>query len=162
MKKRGWKYTDSDLDWDVHWADREWMFEYFDHVHLENWQRVNHYRNDRELCRKDLLIKNVKRRKRQCEREKRYDEAAKYDFCPTTYVLPGDYALFVEEFKKHQGVPWIMKPIGRARKRDWRLRRSKTLQSGKLSFDGNPKITTWNPTLCSGTLQTPTWSVAKV
>ena len=23
MKKRGWKYTDSDLDWDFHWAERE-------------------------------------------------------------------------------------------------------------------------------------------
>ena len=45
MKARGWKFTDSDLDW----AEREWMFEYFDHVHLEQWQRVCHYRNDREL-----------------------------------------------------------------------------------------------------------------
>ena len=140
MKKRGWKYTDSDLDWDVHWADREWMFEYFDHVHLENWQRVNHYRNDRELCRKDLLIKNVKRRKRQCEREKRYDEAAKYDFCPTTYVLPGDYALFVEEFKKHQGVPWIMKPIGRAQgKGIFMFTKIKDIAKWKTEFRWKPE-----------------------
>ena len=40
------------------------MFEFYDQVHLEPWQRVNHYRNDRELCRKDLLIKNVKRKKK--------------------------------------------------------------------------------------------------
>eukprot|EP00942_MAST-04A_sp_MAST-4A-sp1_P008094 g8094.t1 len=140
MKKRGWKYTDSDLDWDVHWADREWMFEYFDHVHLENWQRVNHYRNDRELCRKDLLIKNVKRRKRQCEREKRYDEAAKYDFCPTTYVLPGDYALFVEEFKKHQGVPWIMKPIGKAQgKGIFMFTKIKDIAKWKTEFRWKPE-----------------------
>jgi hypothetical protein len=25
-----------------------------------------------------------------------FEEAAKYDFCPMTFVLPGDYALFVE------------------------------------------------------------------
>ena len=75
------------------------MFEYFDHVHLEQWQRVNHYRNDRELCRKDLMIKNIKRKKRQLEREKRYEEAKNYEICPTTYTLPADYALFVEEFK---------------------------------------------------------------
>ena len=117
MKKRGWKHTDSDLDWDIHWADREWMFEHFDHVHLESWQRVNHYRNDRELCRKDLLIKNVKRKKRTLEREKRYEEAANYEFCPTTFVLPGDYALFVEEFKRAPGQAWIMKPTGRAQGR---------------------------------------------
>ena len=24
------------------------------------------------------------------------EEASKYDFCPMTFVLPGDYALFVE------------------------------------------------------------------
>ena len=27
MKKRGWKQTDSDLDWDIHWSDRECKFD---------------------------------------------------------------------------------------------------------------------------------------
>jgi hypothetical protein len=40
------------------------------------------------------MIKNVKRMKRQLEKEKMFEEAAHYDFCPTTFVLPGDYALF--------------------------------------------------------------------
>ena len=44
-------------------------------MHLESWQRINHYRNGRELCRKDLLVKNLKRRKRQLEREGQYEEA---------------------------------------------------------------------------------------
>jgi tubulin polyglutamylase TTLL9 len=123
MKKRGWKFTESDLDWDVHWAEREWMFEYFDHVHLEQWQKVNHYRNDRELCRKDLMMKNIKRKKRQLEREKRYEEAKNYEICPTTYTLPADYALFVEEFKTSMSrngggsQMWIMKPTGKAQGR---------------------------------------------
>ena len=68
-KCRGWKETDAELDWDIHWADREWVYEVFDTVHLENWQRVNHYRNGRELCRKDNLIKNIKRMRRQLERD---------------------------------------------------------------------------------------------
>lgn len=114
LKARGWKETESEMDWDIHWCDREWMFEVFDHAHLESWQRVNHFRNDRELCRKDLLIKNVKRQKRNLEREKNYEEAAKYDFCPTTYVLPSEYALFAEEFKKSSNTTWIMKPIGKS------------------------------------------------
>jgi tubulin polyglutamylase TTLL9 len=140
MKKRGWKYTDSDLDWDIHWAERDWINEYFDHIHLEHWQRVNHYRNCRELCRKDLLIKNVKRRQRQCQREKRYDEAAKYDFCPTTYVLPGDYALFVEEFKKYSGVPWIMKPIGKAQGRGiFMFTKLKDIAKWKTEFRWKPE-----------------------
>ena len=56
--------------------------------------------------------------KRRLHREKRFDEAALYDFVPTQFTLPADYALFVEEFKRAQASSssstWIMKPIGRA------------------------------------------------
>ena len=102
------------MDWDVIWCERDWMAKYYDLVHFEQWQRVNHYRNQRELCRKDLMYRNVKKYKRRLEREKRYDEAAEFDFCPSTFVLPEDYAMFVEEFKRRSGLVWIMKPVGRA------------------------------------------------
>lgn len=82
-------------------------------MHLESWQRLNHYRNGRELCRKDLMAKNMKRRRRALEKEGKNEEAAAYDFIPTTFVLPREYSMFVEEFKKVGGV-WIMKPIGSA------------------------------------------------
>ena len=49
----------------------------------------------------------------QLEREGQYDEARQYDFFPVTFVLPREYAMFVEEFKRSGGV-WIMKPIGSA------------------------------------------------
>ena len=49
-----------------------------------------------QMCRKDLLAKNIKRHKRQLEKDGRLDEAARYDFIPITFILPGDYALFVE------------------------------------------------------------------
>ena len=60
------------------------------------------------------MIKNLKRAQRALQREGLDEEAAKYDFSPTTYVLPADYGLFVEEFKNHVGAFWIMKPIGKA------------------------------------------------
>ena len=61
------------------------------------------------------MVKNLKRHKKQLEREGKQAEAASYDFYPTTYNLPGDYSLFVEEFKKNQGAQvWIMKPIGKS------------------------------------------------
>lgn len=147
MKSRGWKESDATADWDIYWAERDIIYEMFDNMHLEHGQKVNHFRNGRELCRKDLLAKNLKRAKRQFERDGKYvcshmfhkyetlpfvrystEEAKVHDFFPVTYVLPGDYALFVEvsyqrsalltsksiqqEFKKNQGV-WIMKPIGK-------------------------------------------------
>lgn len=59
----------SDNDWDFYWADREYIYELLDTVHLENGQKVNHFRNGRELCRKDLLIKNLKRAKRTMEKK---------------------------------------------------------------------------------------------
>ncbi|KAH7488611.1 hypothetical protein PRIC1_007275 [Phytophthora ramorum] len=121
LLRRGWKET-LENDWDFYWADREYIYDLLDTVHLENGQRVNHYRNGRELCRKDLLIKNLKRAKRQMDKKARSEDAVtseldsilgSYDFFPVTYILPGEYAIFVEEFKRNQGV-WIMKPIGKA------------------------------------------------
>ena len=59
------------------------------------------------------MIKNLKRQKKQLEKEGKLDEANAYNFYPMTYCLPGDYSLFVEEFKKQGGI-WIMKPIGKS------------------------------------------------
>ncbi|TYZ59530.1 hypothetical protein PybrP1_003448 [[Pythium] brassicae (nom. inval.)] len=120
LLRRGWKET-SDSDWDFYWADREYIYELLDTVHLENGQKVNHFRNGRELCRKDLLIKNLKRAKRAMEKKAKAEDSSStetdslglYDFFPITYILPGEYAIFVEEFKRNQGI-WIMKPIGKA------------------------------------------------
>lgn len=36
------------------------------------------------------------------------------DIVPMTYILPGDYTIFVEEFKKNPNTTWIMKPTGGA------------------------------------------------
>jgi tubulin polyglutamylase TTLL9 len=110
---RGWKEVTEHDEWDFVWADREWIYSAFDKLHLEPWQRLNHFRNGRELCRKDLMAKNMKKQRRMLEKEGRHQEAASYEFIPTTFVLPREYSMFVEEFKKVGGV-WIMKPIGSA------------------------------------------------
>jgi tubulin polyglutamylase TTLL9 len=134
------------------WIDNE-----LDKIHLHEWQRINHFPNHQELTRKDLLIKNLKRTKRQLEKEvstlstgqseckplkfcdvcklsmtvtaaqvvlriftaeracitsavlqERSAEAAAYNFFPVTYVVPREYRMFVEEFKRTGGT-WIMK-----------------------------------------------------
>jgi tubulin polyglutamylase TTLL9 len=115
LAARGWEEVDdeSQSSWDFVWADRDWVYSAFDKMRLDPWQRLNHYRNGRELCRKDLMAKNVKRRRRTLEKEGKAEEAITYDFIPTTFVLPREYSMFVEEFKKTGGV-WIMKPIGSA------------------------------------------------
>jgi tubulin polyglutamylase TTLL9 len=45
--------------------------------------------------------------------QERQAEAAAYSFFPQTFVVPSEYRMFVEEFKRSGGT-WIMKPIGRA------------------------------------------------
>ena len=48
-------------------------------------------------------------------REDRQSEAAQYDFFPVTYLLPMEYGVFVEDFKRQADKPiWIAKPIGKA------------------------------------------------
>jgi len=114
MRSRGWKETDADTDWNLFWADKDWINETYDKIHLDPHQRVNHFRNHYELTRKDLLVKNMKRLRRMHEKEGRLEEAQKYNVCPTTFVVPQEYNMFVEEFKKHPGSTWIMKPVGRS------------------------------------------------
>jgi tubulin polyglutamylase TTLL9 len=70
--------------------------------------------SNKKLTRKDLLVKNVKRMIRTVEKEYGKQEAAKFDFISTSYVLPQEHALFQEEFKRNSGKVWIMKPVGKA------------------------------------------------
>ena len=51
---------------------------------------------------------------RTVEKEYGKQEAAKFDFISTSYVLPQEHALFQEEFKRNSGKVWIMKPVGKA------------------------------------------------
>ena len=50
------------------------------------------------------MVKNIKRFRKDMEKENN----------PIAYILPGDYTIFVEEFKKNPNTTWIMKPTSRA------------------------------------------------
>lgn len=52
-------------------------------------------RNCRELCRKDLLIKNLKRQKRRLHKQGEGEEAQAYNFWPTSFVLPVTYLYII-------------------------------------------------------------------
>ena len=57
------------------------------------------------------MVKNIKRYRKELEKEA---NEPILDFVPVTYVLPADYSLFVEEFRRNPHTMWIMKPIGSA------------------------------------------------
>lgn len=110
--RRGWAQCEGEHDWNVYWANIGTVKHLFsaDSLHrLRDDQLINHYSNHYELTRKDLMVKNIKRyRKDNAEEES-------CNFLPPSYVLPVDYSLFLEEFRRNPNSMWIMKPTGKAR-----------------------------------------------
>ncbi|XP_075032669.1 putative tubulin polyglutamylase TTLL9 isoform X3 [Mixophyes fleayi] len=107
-------YKQGDGEWDFYWCDVSWLRENFDHIYMEEHVRICHFRNHYELTRKNFMVKNLKRFRKQLERESGRFEAAKCDFFPKTFELPAEYHLFVEEFRRNPGITWIMKPVARS------------------------------------------------
>lgn len=68
------------------------------------------------------MVKNIKRYRKQLEKDLNpiavKDDEGNYvylDFIPKTYLLPQDYTLFAEEYKKNPRLTWIIKPSAKAR-----------------------------------------------
>jgi len=135
-------------------------------IRLTECQFVNHFPNFYELCRKDLLVKNFKRYRKDLERDgnelAERDEHGKYrllDIVPQTYLLPGDYNIFLEEFKRNPSV-WILKPNARAQGygivivnklsqiKKWAAQKLETMTSGRDSYLASRYVE--NPLLIGG------------
>ncbi|XP_072340746.1 polyglutamylase complex subunit TTLL1-like isoform X1 [Scyliorhinus torazame] len=124
FEKRGWIEASASEDWNFYWMSVQTVRNVFsveNGYRLSDDQIVNHFPNHSELTRKDLMIKNIKRYRKELEKEgsplAEKDENGKYvhlDFVPVTFMLPADYNMFVEEFRKNPNSTWIMKPCGKA------------------------------------------------
>ncbi|KAL9647289.1 hypothetical protein ABK040_011656 [Willaertia magna] len=120
FENRGWIRTDEDYDWNIYWANVGNVKQIFNPetgYRLSDAQVINHFPNHYELTRKDLMVKNIKRYKKEMEKLEDSSSPNKrniMDYVPLTYTLPGDYSLFVEEYKRNPSVLWIMKPSSKA------------------------------------------------
>ncbi|XP_050524069.1 polyglutamylase complex subunit TTLL1 [Daktulosphaira vitifoliae] len=123
FEKRGWLHVGPDDDWNFYWAGIQTcrsLFSIDSGYRMHDNQLINHFPNHYELSRKDMLVKNIKRYRRELEREgnllaQKLDGKYLYlDFIPVTFVLPADYNLFVEEYRKSGPSTWIMKPVGKS------------------------------------------------
>ena len=113
FERRGWVRA-SDDDWNIYWASVHSvrvLFNPDNGYRLNDNQIINHYPNHYELTRKDSMVKNIKRFRKDMDKEGLYIE----EFVPVTYSLPADYSMFVEEFRRNPNSVWIMKPPARAR-----------------------------------------------
>ncbi|SBS84508.1 ATP-dependent DNA helicase UvrD, putative (UvrD) [Plasmodium ovale curtisi] len=135
---RKWELTTHETEWNLCWSEKDWISEVYDTLSLKNDQFVNHFRNFYELTRKDLLAKNIKRLKKQSEKNKgglaTGGGTENLDITPVTFVLPLEYNMFLEEFKKKSNCMWIMKPIG------------KSQGKGIFLFDKISQIREWSGT----------------
>jgi hypothetical protein len=95
------------------WCEKEQIDWVFEKYRFAQGSKVNHFRGWGELCRKDMLSKNLKKFKRTLDKQGNSNESSEYDFLPSTYLLPSEYVIFFEEFKRQQSdkVLWIMKPV---------------------------------------------------
>ncbi|KXJ10393.1 probable tubulin polyglutamylase TTLL1 [Exaiptasia diaphana] len=124
FEKRGWVPCADDEDWNFYWASVQTVRAIFNvdtGYRLADDQVINHFPNHYELTRKDLMMKNIKRYRKELEKDNNplaeKDELGRYlhlDFIPVTFILPADYNLFVEEFRKYPSSTWIMKPTNRS------------------------------------------------
>ena len=98
FEKRGWISVAPDDDWQFYWASTTTcrnLFAVDSGYRMNDFQLINHFSNHYELTRKDLMVKNLKRYRRDLEREgnplAEKNEHGRYlylDFIPTTFILP--------------------------------------------------------------------------
>eukprot|EP00602_Paraphysomonas_sp_CaronLab_P000522 CAMPEP_0185019658 /NCGR_PEP_ID=MMETSP1103-20130426/2264_1 /TAXON_ID=36769 /ORGANISM="Paraphysomonas bandaiensis, Strain Caron Lab Isolate" /LENGTH=436 /DNA_ID=CAMNT_0027550087 /DNA_START=74 /DNA_END=1381 /DNA_ORIENTATION=+ len=120
FERRGWqRCNDGDNDWNIYWASVNTVRQIFNPesgYRLNDMQLINHFPNHFELTRKDLMVKNVKRYLKEVARDPSIlgRTHSPQDFVPVTYLLPADYSIFVEEFRRNPNAMWIMKPTARS------------------------------------------------
>jgi hypothetical protein len=84
MSKRfGFKLVDESEDWNLYWTDFSVSLERV--MVMKRYQKINHFPGMSEICRKDLLAKNLTRMQKQFPKD--------YNFFPNSWVLPGEYAI---------------------------------------------------------------------
>lgn len=103
FEKRSWVQVNPEDDWNFYWAGTQTcrnIFSVESGYRMHDNQLINHFPNHYELSRKDLLVKNIKRYRKDLERDgnplAEKTEASSYigakylhlDFIPTTFVLP--------------------------------------------------------------------------
>ncbi|XP_036003213.1 probable tubulin polyglutamylase TTLL2 [Fundulus heteroclitus] len=115
LLERGWKEYDGrkreEEDWNLYWRASA-----FPEYHsLLPWQRLNHHPKTAGICRKDLLVRNLRRMRATFG-------SALYDFSPTTFILPNEYTRFLAEYNRllparDRTACWICKPVDLSRGR---------------------------------------------
>eukprot|EP00048_Salpingoeca_helianthica_P017780 m.238968 g.238968 ORF g.238968 m.238968 type:complete len:400 (-) comp22180_c0_seq1:72-1271(-) len=120
FEQRGWQRVPAEEEWNFFWASKQTVHRLFDPANgfrFGDLQMINHFPNHWELTRKDTMVKNIKRYRKDLEKEghplaerNEQNRFVYLDIVPDTFQLPGDFSVFMEEFKRNPSSTWIVKP----------------------------------------------------
>ncbi|XP_006885278.1 PREDICTED: tubulin polyglutamylase TTLL13-like [Elephantulus edwardii] len=96
----GLKEVGEDEEWTVYWTDCSVSLERV--LDMKRFQKINHFPGMTEICRKDLLARNLTRM------QKLYP--AEYNIFPRTWCLPADYGDFQSYGRQRKTRTYICKP----------------------------------------------------
>ncbi|XP_014293793.1 tubulin polyglutamylase TTLL6 isoform X3 [Halyomorpha halys] len=91
---------ESQENWNILWSDYIVTCERI--KNLRRYQKINHFPGMAEICRKDLLARNLNRMSKLFPKD--------YDFSPRTWLLPIDLGEVTEYSKRHKSTTYILKP----------------------------------------------------
>ncbi|XP_066210723.1 tubulin polyglutamylase TTLL13 [Saccopteryx leptura] len=96
----GLKEVGEDEEWNVYWTDYSVSLERV--MDMKRFQKINHFPGMTEICRKDLLARNLKRMQKLYPWE--------YNIFPRTWCLPADYGDFQACGRQRKNRTFICKP----------------------------------------------------
>uniref|UniRef100_A0A8C9R621 Polyglutamylase complex subunit TTLL1 n=1 Tax=Scleropages formosus TaxID=113540 RepID=A0A8C9R621_SCLFO len=117
FEKRGWIQVSESDDWNFYWMSVQTIRNVFSvdtGYRLSDEQLVNHFPNHYELTRKDLMVKNIKRYRKELEKEgsplAEKDEKGKYIYLGTVCAgldLGPPYLLSDQMYYKNLMYKWV-------------------------------------------------------
>ncbi|XP_065942577.1 tubulin polyglutamylase ttll6 isoform X17 [Magallana gigas] len=99
-RKFGFKEVSDDEDWTLYWTDYSVALERV--MEMKKYQKINHFPGMSEICRKDLLARNLNRMNKMFPKE--------YNIFPKTWCLPADYGDFLAYTRQKKNKTYILKP----------------------------------------------------
>ncbi|XP_048248595.1 tubulin polyglutamylase ttll6-like isoform X1 [Haliotis rufescens] len=99
-RRFGFKEVSDDDDWSLYWTDYSVALERV--MDMKKYQKINHFPGMNEICRKDLLSRNLNRMLKMFPKE--------YNVFPKTWCLPADYGDFQAYTRQKKNKSYILKP----------------------------------------------------
>ncbi|XP_067931872.1 tubulin polyglutamylase TTLL13-like [Watersipora subatra] len=99
-KKVGFREVAEEDEWNLFWTDYSVALERV--MEMKRYQKINHFPGMTEICRKDLLSRNLNKMIKLFPKE--------YNVFPKSWVLPADYGDFLSFSRQKKNKTYILKP----------------------------------------------------